>query len=259
MKTVLLYQPPLMDNPNDSLIIEGVIDLLEPYNVFVKHVRYGEKLPDGDVFIVCGTPWIYDRCSGSYKLNELKRVVKHFNGMKAALGIGSSFPAGYDILSGDGVTVDVWSLFNTISVRDDDAKQLLGRSGIVSERLACPALFSPFPDIRPTKRAVCVSCTNGDASTPAMALSQNEADALYRAGHNVCLVTKVVSLKYELAKYEKVITSRVHTAILLHGRREIVPVQTDTRMNAYLELGDRSNEELKLRTWFDETLGPHLG
>jgi hypothetical protein len=252
MKTVCLYHPPLLDNPNDQLVIEGVVNLLPPCEVV--HCRFGQTPPAADCLVVCGTPWLFDRCAQSFKVNELARVCAAFDGRKIAVGIGSSYPLDMvPVLD----SADVWRGFDRIAVRDRLAQTLLAAHGITSDRLACPAIGARRFACPKTRRVLVVTAA---APVPAgpfddiIALSQDDADDAYRRGfRHVQLVTDAARLKRAVLSATVLTASRVHTCIYAHGECEIRPIAVDTRMASYTELGDVAAERAALKEWVDET------
>ena len=254
MKSVVLYHPPLIDNPNDTLIVEGVIELLKPFKVKIAHCLFGQDLPRGDAVVVCGTPWIFDQCGGSFKINELQRVMDDFDGVKIAVGIGSSFPISVppSVINQD---VEVWRDFDTIAVRDETAVRLLAAYGIPSVQLACPAMLAPCPHYKPYKNKTLLVHTAG-APIPekvsfdtVIGLTQADADDAYRSGlTQVRLVSNTEVLKKAVLTCSELYSSRVHTCIYKYGQGgvKIHPIVTDTRMNSFTELSDFDTEKQML-------------
>ena len=87
---IALYTPPLNDNPNDQLIIDGIKVLLGDNEFY--EFRYGQDIDNGcDLLVVCGTPWIFEDARNSFKINELKRILPDFKGKKPPEGLQQLF------------------------------------------------------------------------------------------------------------------------------------------------------------------------
>lgn len=123
---------PLQDNP----------ELLSTYNKV-----------EADIFVVSGTPWIWDHCEVSNKYKVLRYFINKFkNKLKIALGIGSCFPLGSNTIR-EYVThkeratfrqnmSSTWGQFNVVITRDVIAAQTFKELGIDCLDTYCTSLHS---------------------------------------------------------------------------------------------------------------------
>jgi hypothetical protein len=112
-----------------------MVDLAEvegnPDIVFTKY-----KNIDIDIFVVSGTPWIWDCCTDSKKYKALINLLEIYKDKKKiAMGIGSCYPVSFRILNILCLSQDkkefieelhkVWSQFDLIFTRDTLASKIL--------------------------------------------------------------------------------------------------------------------------------------
>lgn len=97
-------------------------------------------LPEIDVAVVCGGPWLWDNCVSSAKYDMLRNFIEHIKApVKIALGIGAS----YVITEPKPVTAlesaDFWRQFDFVACRDALAAELL--RGPHVDLWPCPSYF----------------------------------------------------------------------------------------------------------------------
>lgn len=96
---------------------------------------------DIDIFVVSGTPWIWDCCTLSKKYQALKNLLEVYkNKKKIAMGIGSCYNVNFSILNSqfnNPAKIElneslrlIWSQFDLIFTRDILAARILYRLGI---------------------------------------------------------------------------------------------------------------------------------
>lgn len=152
---VVCFRPRPNANLNDTFIEWGTKGLLK--EVLGDHVRFHDvyfepldngKIPDHDLFVVCGTPWIWDQCTLSAKYHDLATALSASKAAKMAFGIGACFPFGFECnevcqaeSSMPGLH-NVLAPFSGIAVRDRLAKSTCDLLGIRTELLCCPAIFA---------------------------------------------------------------------------------------------------------------------
>jgi hypothetical protein len=152
---IVCFRPRLEANLNDTFIEWGVKYLLREllgnstrfHNVYFEPLD-NNKLPDHDLFVLSGTPWIWDRCTLSAKYRDLITVLHASKAPKIALGIGACFPFGYKVKTARKALLlmpdldSILELFSSITVRDKYAKRICNSLGIMSKLLCCPAVFA---------------------------------------------------------------------------------------------------------------------
>jgi hypothetical protein len=96
---------------------------------------------DIDIFVVSGTPWIWDCCTVSKKYKALTNLLEVYkNKKKIAMGIGSCYPVNFSVLNNLCLNPDkkefikelnnVWSQFDLIFTRDTLASKILEITGV---------------------------------------------------------------------------------------------------------------------------------
>lgn len=166
MKALLVV--PMPDaNAGDGVIEDGVCALLDECFPGIAVHRYyiesptataddiagasGDRLAlDGySLLVVCGTPWLWDRCEESRKYADLSALVDAMpRATKIALGIGACLP----LLSDPSLLINVpatmrrlrelWQHFALITVRDSFAKSILDAAGVPSLAVPCPSVLA---------------------------------------------------------------------------------------------------------------------
>lgn len=165
---IALFRPSLHGNLNDTLIEWGTRVLL--HDLLGPDIRFHQvhfetpdalsiRMPRHDLFIVCGTPWIWDHCTGSKKYNELMHRLAESTAPKIAMGLGACFPMGFSCRTQEAASIhlpglsEVLRSFTAIAVRDSDAQKACEAIGIRSKLLICPAVFAPqYKTFIPTLR-----------------------------------------------------------------------------------------------------------
>jgi hypothetical protein len=152
---IVCFRPRPSANLNDTFIEWGIKVLLKEVLEFpiIFHDVYFEpldklKIPDHDLFVVCGTPWLWDQCTLSQKYQDLTEVLSNSHAPKIALGIGSCFPFSFECNTTELVNrsmpniSNILSYFASISVRDNFAKTVCDLLEIQADLLCCPAVFA---------------------------------------------------------------------------------------------------------------------
>lgn len=171
---ILFFHPVSSTNLGDSIILAGTERLLslafgsyEPVyfdiiladrnELYIDHF----DLSSIDVFIVSGTPWIWDMCHQSQKYKLLLKITKRFRNdcLKIGLGLGSCFPLASNVMdvyvyqqNSEGVyeitrehtrewLVNIFGSFDFVSTRDRLAYHILHSIGVSVEDSICPAAF----------------------------------------------------------------------------------------------------------------------
>ena len=152
---IVCFRPREEANFNDTFVEWGIKVLLT--EVLGSSVRFHEvyfepldskKIPDHDLFVLCGTPWIWDRCTLSAKYLDLATVLSACEAPKIALGIGACFPLGFKcntvrrVNSAMPGLSDILQHFSGISVRDKFARRVCDLLKIRANLLCCPAVFA---------------------------------------------------------------------------------------------------------------------
>jgi len=152
---IVCFRPRPDANLNDTLTEWGVKELLREvlgssihfHNIHFEPLETKE-IPRHDLFVLCGTPWIWDQCTNSAKYRDLAAALAISGAPKIALGIGSCFPLNFDW---DVVNQTVHSMpslgpilknFSSITARDRFAKKVCDLLGIKAKLLCCPAVFA---------------------------------------------------------------------------------------------------------------------
>lgn len=152
-------------NPGDEIIRRGILAILEG-NLGVTFLDYYcFESPDParsarnernlrarfDVLVVCGTPWLWDRCTRSRKYRELTQLIEcNPTAQLIALGIGACVPFHCDaqlICADPAVVADlkaIWSRFALITTRDRIASEVLTTCAVPHVADYCPSTLA-FP------------------------------------------------------------------------------------------------------------------
>ena len=173
-KKVAILHPSKSPNLGDLVILEGVRALLDrvlpSWEEEVWNLPKAETDPvyldsldfDVDIFVLSGTPWLWDKCHQSRKYHVLRAVLERLNKncKKVAMGIGSCFPLATNAMEiymfqkdGDGIyeitrqhtreqIFELFSQFSLIFTRDRFAFNLLKAVNVsnVFDSI-CPAFF----------------------------------------------------------------------------------------------------------------------
>ena len=101
---ICLVIPEYSTNLGDTIIRFGIEvllrDFFKRYNITINPYHFVFKNPSNylenekfELIVICGTPWIWDKCEVSEKYYHLVCFLnKHPESIKIALGIGSCFP-----------------------------------------------------------------------------------------------------------------------------------------------------------------------
>jgi hypothetical protein len=122
--------------PHDMLMIDLSSVEANPDLVFKKYGN--EKI---DVFVVSGTPWIWDCCTSSKKYKALTNLLELYKDKKKiAMGIGSCYALNAAVLSQQIMSekkkgfikelYEVWNKFDLIFTRDTMASKILEHTGV---------------------------------------------------------------------------------------------------------------------------------
>jgi len=166
MRGLLVVPMPEM-NAGDGVIEDGVRQLLDesfpgidldlyyiecvgvPANGALAAHADRSLLASYSLLIVCGTPWLWDRCEESRKYADLSYLVEAMpRATKIALGIGACLPLMSDpsLLIGAPSTLcrlrELWRLFALITVRDSFAGSILRAAGVETLALPCPSVVA---------------------------------------------------------------------------------------------------------------------
>lgn len=159
----VLYVHEGFQNPGDAIVFAAAralvnehLDVLYESTICLKSPQDVDNLakPSGpDYIILTGAPWIWENCVASDKYRALEKLFARFpTARRIAMGIGTSFLVEHDLINpgnlkgtlGDGFPT-VWSMFQTIIVRDVLAQRIFESLEIKSTLLPCPSfLLSEF-------------------------------------------------------------------------------------------------------------------
>lgn len=160
---VLYFHPVGYTNIGDDITFHGSVEIIK--NVIGEHevnVFYTEdprvltnqklkEFEDMDMFILGGTPWLWDRCELSTKYTCFEQVLELFkNKPKIALGIGSCYPLNYYPNEHIESIKNIWKDFNFISTRDLLASGYLSNLGINNYSTFCTSSF--YPNYIPSRK-----------------------------------------------------------------------------------------------------------
>lgn len=174
MKIAILH-PVKSTNLGDRIILSGVRELLKTafgsYDELIYDLgnaeasdSYIESLEKNiDLFVLSGTPWLWDKCHQSRKYAVLQKILSFIHSRKVALGIGSCFPLASNIFSvylfqkdANGhweITrqhtreklKEIFSQFDYVGTRDRLAFHILRAVGVNAFDSICPAAHVKFP------------------------------------------------------------------------------------------------------------------
>lgn len=131
---------------------EEVIAELGPIELNPQLLHQYDDL-QADIFVVSGTPWLWDQCENSNKYKVLRYFVDKFKGkVKIALGIGSCYPIGSNTIK-EFITHkersnfrtcmrDTWGQFNVVITRDVLAARTFTELGIECLDTLCTSIHS---------------------------------------------------------------------------------------------------------------------
>lgn len=201
-----------------------------------------------DVTYLIGTPWFWHMCERSEKYRWLDEITANEKGKLVAVAVGASVPLGNgaDLLSSPG-TVEackrIWNRFHAISVRDSIAEEFLRGIGIEATVLSCPSLFAAevLQAVLPT-RSEGLLFIDAPASYPQMA--EARAKAVVPSDGDVFLYRQksgtedtLRGLLEEWARYETIISARIHAALPMAPHRKVAVVPLDSRALTATEAG----------------------
>lgn len=152
---IICFRPQKKANLNDTFIEWGLKVLLTEvldgpvrfHNVFFEPLDSME-LPEHNLLVLCGTPWIWDQCTKSAKYGDLVKVLSLSDAPKIAAGIGTCFPLGFDCNTIEQAHTfmpgleNIFSAFSSITVRDKFAQKICELVKLRSNLLCCPAVFA---------------------------------------------------------------------------------------------------------------------
>ena len=160
---VLFIVPSPDANPGDAIIFGGISKLINTSMAVTFSECYYFEAPSAkiidqnrqvtlrefDALIVCGTPWLWDKCVGSRKYEELRYLLNRYrHTKKIALGIGACLPFhfGKDLICADATIAaalrDFWQTFDLITTRDRLASEILNACGVTTHHTCCPSILS---------------------------------------------------------------------------------------------------------------------
>lgn len=174
---VAILHPTRSFNLGDRIILLGVREILRAafgeYDELVCDLRLAEDSKgyldslnwNVDLFVLSGTPWIWDKCHQSRKYEVLQEIFSLLPGhtKKAALGIGSCFPLASNVFEvylfqrdGEGkweITrqhtrerlKEIFTEFDYVGTRDRLAFHILKAVGVEVFDSICPAAHIPRP------------------------------------------------------------------------------------------------------------------
>jgi hypothetical protein len=168
---ILIYHPINGTNLGDMVILEGTkrllfaafgndhdisyldLDMVERNLGYLK----SKVWKDVDMFIIAGTPWLWDACDRSRKYSNLQAILDLLpeDSVKVALGLGSCFPLASNasdlyVFDSDNPPRErlriylgnIYSKFDFVSTRDRLAYHILDRLGIDVMDTICPAAYA---------------------------------------------------------------------------------------------------------------------
>ncbi len=149
----ITYLVPQFQNIGDKVILIGAKSHYEKIYGKCEHELKFQSLPptepfETDIFVVCGTPWIWDLCTKSSKYNCLIKYLQMVKcKRKEALGLGSCYHRksldrkwiAFQHLSVCDNLAEIWKQFDYVSVRDHYAEYILKGLGVECFLTKCPA------------------------------------------------------------------------------------------------------------------------
>lgn len=257
---ILCYMPN-QANINDHLIYTGYKNLMHEHEVIPAYDHH-TVFPGHDVFVVVGTPWVWNRCTGSEKYKRLLQCVQRYKTPKMAVGIGSCYKLGTDLnkhlrsINRD-MFKEIWGSFEKIYCRDSMAIKTFEHFGIKAECAADPAYYA-CPKRHVTRRMLTVFChpkysisrsdyteKEADKYAESLLLGYHDVICYGEMEHRWLSQNKIlheyvftIDRNIELLScYENIISGRVHSAIAGSvNARSVVLHPIDSRHLAFEEL-----------------------
>lgn len=256
MKTIAYWHD---DNGNigDTMTVMGCHGLMNdaigvhypiPYCSRLADAMKTVVLPEIDVAVVCGGPWLWDNCVDSQKYTLLRNFLEHTKApIKIALGIGASYVITEPKPVDAPTSVDFWRQFNFVACRDALAAELL--RGLNTDLWPCPSYFTgemlrPVVDHMMDSILVYTALDN-ERSVPTAKYARPELVATYlkfqeqwlKDGKPTATITWIDRVDFtekfgrepdihadspakatrHLAEFKNVYTARVHAAIIAAG------------------------------------------
>jgi len=252
---ILIHHPSIGGNLGDRVILEGTERLLSwAYEDF--EVIYSNRIYDPreiDLFVMAGTPWIWDMCDRSDKYRQLEEIIESLpvKTKRVALGLGSCLPLASNssvyIFGEDPIRertratlVDIYSRFDFISTRDRWAYFILKLLNIDIHKGLCPAIhFIDQKDwrqdpthpvlvfINPSTSISAVSCDHifsqdllgfqkqfyQEYAPKVLLMDKSDIEWCEHAEWHYQLVESTSELVRELHHAKFVVSGRVHAAI----------------------------------------------
>jgi len=278
---IVCFRPRPEANLNDTFIDWGIKWLLREvlgdsadfHNVYFEPLSR-HKLPDHDLFVVFGTPWLWDQCTRSVKYHDLVTALSVSKAPKIALGLGACFPFGFKcstvnkVLSSMPNLDNIFEAFSTITVRDRHAKRIFNLLKIKAKFLCCPAVFAKeciHPHFnKPTKDILFFYAPQCGLSaevlnknfvrhyvtlqanyarafgTEVICITEDEARVASESGLDAKLLRSTEEVAQQITKAKSLLSGRVHGCMFAAGMpipAALLPV--DTRFLAYKYCGGR--------------------
>lgn len=212
-------------NPGDLIVEQGAERLVSEIG--------GVGLSSWNIAWIIGTPWFWHRCEESEKYRWLRDVVAAYYGKRPliALGVGSNFELGRDhtVMSMETKKAckSIWSKFDVIIVRDEQASAFLSSINVPHHLLVCPSAFAVdgLPDA-PMGSTLVVNAPLWNPTLRPAKLPNLEGAALWEYDNGTYSHGDVEKLLQRLASHENIISARVHAAVpmMAHRRCSIVPM-----------------------------------
>jgi len=278
---ILCFRPRPQANLNDTFIEWGTKVLLREVlgdSIHFQNVYFepldDTKIPDHDLFVLCGTPWIWDRCTLSAKYNDLATVLSFSEVPKIALGLGACFPFGFKCNTVNEANSSMPELgkmfehFSGITVRDKFAKRVCDLLRIKADLLCCPAVFAKEyleTDCQKTEKNILFFCApqfglsagvlNEDFvhhylvlqvnyakefGAQVICINENEQRLAFEFGLDVKLLRSPKEVAQEIATAKTLLSGRVHGCVFAAGMATsaaLLPV--DTRFLTYKYCGGK--------------------
>lgn len=151
----IAYYVPHWHNLGDKVIYHGLKRKLTARYGEAEHVPcyMGDSPPACDVFVIAGTPWVWDLCEQSKKYEQLERTLTDMTCPVLAEGLGSCYPLEWvrnrlPILQHRSTRLvlnRIWNRCESVTVRDWLARWVLKAAGIKSKLEPCPAFLAADP------------------------------------------------------------------------------------------------------------------
>lgn len=146
---LITYLCPSWHNLGDKVIYLGARQLMKkrfPEALHSVCLYPWEDVPETDILVVCGTPWVWDQCGPSEKYRALEKALcRASTACKIGLGLGSCYPLEMsveDALGSAKALSGLWGQFSELEVRDRFAYDVFTRCGLSVQLRPCPSWWA---------------------------------------------------------------------------------------------------------------------